>query len=205
MAAVVSMELYRAVSPQARIAELREKLASTQRTLTEHDGAFEEAWPLIKQMLRLALTRVFAVLPASIIASLPLLTLVLWLDCSYARTFPPRGQAVTVIAPGEYLGEWIEDDDKPRVAVVDPAGIRVTETKLEAPIPVLHKQRWWNVLFGNPAGYLAEDAPVDHVEIALPRREVHSLGPDWFRRWEIVFFPGLVVMAVALKYIRRIQ
>lgn len=199
------MELYRAVSPQAQIARLRRKQATAQRVLAEYDGAFEDAWPLIRRTLTLALKRVFVVLPASIIASLPLLMLLVWLDSFYARSFPPPGEPVPVVVPGDYVGEWIGDGARPRVALIDPAGARVAETEVGAPVPVLYKQRWWNVLLGNPAGYLAADAPVDHVEIELPRREVHSRGPGWSRRWETVFFPGLLVMAVALKYVRRIE
>src|SRR5690606_28097841 len=48
---LVSMELYRLLSPQQRIAHLREKLAHAQAYLNDFDGPFEEAWRHIRRTL----------------------------------------------------------------------------------------------------------------------------------------------------------
>jgi hypothetical protein len=84
IAAIVSMELYRWLSPQARIKTMKVELQEAQRRLSGFDGEFSEGWPLVRRMLGLALTRVGLVLPATIAASLPLLVLILWLAVAYA-------------------------------------------------------------------------------------------------------------------------
>ncbi len=204
-AAILSMEAYRALSPQRSITALRTRLTRAQNRLAGYDGPFEGAWPLIRRMLGLALKRVGVVLPASLAASIPLLMLIIWLDGSYAREMPPPGETVEVTAPGEFSGQWVEGETGARAVVSNGTGETVADVPVAAPIPVVHKKRWWNVFIGNPAGYLDDDAPVDRIDITLPRREMVQAGPSWLRRWEIVFFPALIVMALAIKSVRRIE
>ncbi|ESR22704.1 hypothetical protein [Lutibaculum baratangense] len=204
VASFASMELYRALSPQAKIAGLRTRLADAQARLAGYDGPFEGAGPLIREMLGLALKRVIVVLPSTLIASLPLLMLIIWLDSSYGRDLPAAGQRVEVTAPPGYSGEWV--DGAPRLArITSDSGETVAEVPVEAPVPVIHKRRWWNALIGNPAGYLSEQLPIDWITLDLPGREMLSAGPWWTRRWEFVFFPALVLMSLALKHVRRIE
>lgn len=207
IAALGSMELYRVLSPQRRIRALEVALRDTQRSVGNHEGSFADGWWLIRAMLGLAFRRVLLVLPATLIASLPLLVLIVWLDSAYGSTFPPPGESISVVVPGDFQGRWIAETEAapPRAQVVDRTGKTVASISLAAPVPAVHKHRWWNVLIGNPAGYLQQDAPVDRIEIGLPRQEVLPFGPDWLRGWEVGFFVSLVVLAWIVKVVRRIE
>jgi len=206
LGAAISMELYRLLSPEMRVARLKSDLRSAQLELARYDGPFEGAWPLIRRMLRLAFTRVGTVLPASLGASLPLLVLIVWLDGAYARMFPPIGSDVAVMTiPSDLSGRLEANQMPPRLVVTDNNGMTVADVPVQAPIPVLHKWRWWNALIGNPAGYLDPQVPIERVDVELPRQQVIQVGPDWARRWEAVFFPVLVILAFGLKIARRIE
>lgn len=207
LAAIASMELYRLLSPQRRIAQLKLALQDAQQRLTAYDGAFDGAWTLIKRMLGLALGRVAIVLPATLVASLPLLVLIIWLDGAYGRTFPPPHETAAVSVPAGFEGRWIggEGSQPPRARVLTGSGDTVADLPIAAPIAVMHKHQWWNALIGNPAGYLEDSAPFDRIEIDLPRREVLPFGPAWLRGWEMVFFPALILLALGFKMARRIQ
>lgn len=108
---------------------------------------------------------------------------------------------------GGFEGRWDAGRGKrpPHVRVVDSQGEVVTDVEIKAPVPVVHKRAWWNFLLANPAGYLPEHAPIDRIEIDFPRRELHSLGPAWTRRWEPIFITVLLACALPLKFLRRIQ
>lgn len=207
LAALLAMELYRLFSPQARIAAVKEHFREAQRRLNDYDGPFEEAWPLIGNVLRLALRRVWLVLPATLAASLPLLMVIVWLDASYGHRFPAPSEQVAVEVADEDFGGQLrrEAAGPPRAVLLDAAGNSVTEVILQAPIPLLHKWQAWNLLLGNPAGYLPEDAPVERIQLDLPRLEVLSFGPSWLRGWEPTFFAALMIFAFLLKYLRRIE
>lgn len=207
LGALLSMELYRLLSPQGRIAALKLELRGAQQRVAGFDGELAEAWPLLRRMLGLALKRIALVLPATLAASLPLLVVVIWLDGSYGGAYPAPGRAVAVEVDGAMEGRWIEgaNGEPPRAAVLDAQGGTVAEVPIQAPVPVIEKRHWWNLLIGNPAGYLPDDLPVERLELDLPRQEIVGLGPAWLRGWEPAFFLALVVFAVALKAARRIQ
>lgn len=204
--AVLSIELYRAASPQRQIARVRRVLGHMQQRMIGFDRAFSEEWTLIRRMFRLALRQVALVLPASVLASLPVLLCVIWIDTHYGTSYPPPGTHVSVRVPGEFEGRWIEGPQAgPRAAVFDPAGSPVAEVPIPAPSRHVGKWQWWNALVGNPAGYLRNDMPVDRIDIALPRQQFLPFGPDWLRGWEPAYFGTLMLFALAFKTIRRIE
>ncbi|WP_137389039.1 hypothetical protein [Rhodoligotrophos defluvii] len=207
VAAIISMESYRLLSPQKQIAQLKGALDQARRRVAEFNGELDEAWPHLRQMLSLAFRRVAAVLPATLIASLPLLIFIVWLDANYGGTFPPPGTPISVQVPGEFQARWVDDGTgaPPRAEVLDPDGAAVAEVPVPVPVSIIHKRRWWNALVANPAGYLADALPIDRVEFALPRQEILSIGPGWMRGWEVTFFATLVLFALILKTVRRIE
>lgn len=85
-ASIVTMELYRLLSPQAWIATLKKRFVEVKRALDSFDGDFEEAWPMMRSMLGAAFLRVGIVLPGTFVAALPLLLLLVWIDSAYADT-----------------------------------------------------------------------------------------------------------------------
>lgn len=207
LGAVLSMELYRLLSPQGRIAALKDELQVAQSRLSQFDGEFGEAMPLIGRTLSLAGRRILTVLPATLAASLPMLALIVWVDTTYGRSFPRPGEPAPVAVQEPYSGQLLAapDAERARAEVLDARGELVAEVEMKAPVPVVHKKRWWNVIIGNPAGYLDSNAPIDRIAVTLPRRDLLGAGPEWVRGWELIFFTALVVFSFAFKSARRIQ
>ena len=71
--------------------------------------------------------------------------------------------------------------------------------------PVVHKHQWWNVLIGNPAGYLDDGQPVEAVFLELPRQAYLPFGPHWTRGWEFLFIGLLFSFSSAIKIVFRIH
>lgn len=205
LGALLSMELYRLLSPQARIAQAKQAYEDVRRRVAGFDGEFEEIWPDMRRMISLALRRIVLVFPATIAASLPLLAVIIWLDSQYGATYPPVSEPVTVSVPGDFQGHWIETNaGTPHAQVTDPSGSPVADIAVAKPVPVIHKWLWWNTLIGNPGGYLDDALPFDRIDIALPRLQVLPVGPSWLRGWEATFFAAMIVFALTLKSVRRI-
>lgn len=212
LAATVSMLLYGAVSAQERIRLGRVQIAEAKRDLDRFDGEWEHAMPLVCRLLRLAFTQVGRVGWPSIVASLPLLSLLAWLSSTYAYDFPAHGTVPAVHAEpaGTLRAQWVAGACRPdgqhdcppgrgpRILVFDGAR-RIAEVPLAAPVPVVHKRQWWNVFLHNPAGYLPADAPFDALRIDLPAREYLPFGPRWSRMWATLFFASLILVSLGLK------
>jgi hypothetical protein len=206
VAGIVCLELYRVVSPQQRIEQLKGENRAAQQRLSAYDGDFEGAWLLIRELLGVSLKRVGIVLPATLVAAYPVLAVLVWMSNSYGYYFPQDESRVSVQTPAPLEARWISGDGTaPQVEARAPGGELVLEQPVPAPVPVLHKRQWWNWLIANPAGYLPADAPVERVAIELPKRQVIDAGPAWLRGWEPLFVAVLFVSALAYKSARRIH
>lgn len=205
LAAAASMALYRLTSPQGTLQEIRGRRAEVQRRLNAYDGPMAGAMPLLGTSLRLALLQLLRVLFPTAIAAVPLVLLILWLDMAYgyqfpppgteiaARADPPAGQARLRSVAGDGWVVSVADGDRPE-----------RDIALSAPVPAIAKHRWWNVLVGNPAGYLPAESAIDVITLDLPYREHLSIGPGWLRTWHAAFFATMFAASLAIKLWFRI-
>jgi hypothetical protein len=210
LAASISMLLYRQLSDQDAISRGKHRLKAAQQRLNTFDGELNDAWPLMRAMLRTALRQVVRVGWPGMVASVPLLFLLSWLSTSYGYVYPTAGQAPALrTQPQQYQAHWIDApadaQAPPRILVVDDADQLLADVALNAPVPVIHKKRWWNLLMGNPAGYLPDWAAIDRIVAPLPRQEVLSFGPGWLRNWEIMFFISLLAVSLGMKKALKIK
>lgn len=145
-------------------------------------------------------------------ASLPLVFVLVWLDNTYsyqapeagsliqARTDPfvalQEGSGIQRSADQTYAITW---PDAGRIELKDLAGDLILSLPASTRAPLIHKRRWWNILVGNPAGYLDENASISSIALTMPPRELFDLGPPWLRSWVIIYFTTLMATAVAVK------
>jgi hypothetical protein len=204
--AALSMWLYKLLSPQRKLVETEAAALAARHELNAYDGEFDGARPLIARVFRTAGKRLWLALPPAVAASLPLLALVVWLHADYGYRFPQEGEAAAARAqPDGYEASLVQrDNDGHRVVVRAPGGDVVSDVPLSAPVPVIEKRLWWNVLIGNPSGYLPAAGPVDRVEVALPGREILPVGPGWLRGWDVFFFAFLVAFSLIIRKAGRI-
>lgn len=208
LAGVASMLLYRLISPQGKIAAAKAAAIAARRRLNAYQGDFAGARPLMAAQLRTAFRHLGLVLAPSVLSSLPALCLLVWLDNTYAYDFPAPGELppVEVQPDAAFEGQFRSDDSGGRVQIrARPDGQTLADVPLEAPVPLLEKWSWLNLLFGNPAGYLPDSAPVERVSITLPEKYYLDFGPDWARSWLALFLPVLVVTSLAMYRIARID
>ncbi len=203
VAGAVSMLLYLLLSPQRAIANGKRELQAAHRALDAHGGSFEQAQPLLRRLLWLALRQVGRTGGPALLASLPVICLLAWLSNSYGYDYPGPDETPGLrTEPAMLVAEWLKGDP-PGVAF--DAGERRVAVPLAAPVPLLHKERWWNRLIANPAGYLPDEAAVETIHIALPQRHYLGIGPNWLRGWMAPFFAALLAVSVALKVLVRIE
>jgi hypothetical protein len=205
LSGVVAMLLYAWISPQERIARAKRELAEARRALDEFDGEFADSAPLLRTMLARAFRPVLLALVPALVSGLPVILVAIWMSTSYGHAYPPPAAEPEIrVTPKTMSARW-RGGAPPGVVVFDGAGRPVEELGLEAPVPVLHKRRWWNAVIGNPAGYVPANLPIDAVEVDLPRQQHLGVGPAWLRGWEAIFFVSVAVAAVVVKTIFRIE
>jgi hypothetical protein len=98
----VTMGLYRLLSPQAKIGLAKRAAKAARRRLYEFDGELADAGPLIRDQFVAAFKHLGLVVPATLIAMLPLLTLLVWLDTTYGQ----GGASYLPVGP-EWARSWM--------------------------------------------------------------------------------------------------
>ncbi len=212
VAAVLSMGLYWLFSPQGKLTDIKMRALKARRELNSFDGEFAEAWPMMRSMLGLSLRQLAMTTMPAILASIPVLALIVWLSTTYGYALPDGRDAVEVqTVPSTTVSAEFKSSDAaaaanfPRLVITDSEGTLVGDIALAAPVPTIHKKQWWNTLFGNPLGYLPADGRIDAIEIGLPEQDYLGFGPGWLRPWYVLFFTILVVGSLAIKMTMRIE
>jgi hypothetical protein len=223
VAGVASMALYRVTSSQAKLAAIKAEMAALRQEIAAFDGPLSGMWKLVGRNLRLALRQLWVTFVPAVIASLPVIFLLVWVSNSFDAAMPAADQPVAVEAfarDGEALpplhwqgdvratgeGKWTVawPAAGARSALLDADDQVLLTLPPPAPVGVVHQRRWWNTLLGNPAGYLPP-GPVDAVEIDLPTRDYLPFGPGWLRGWIPLFFAVMIAVSLLLKILWRLH
>jgi len=222
----LTMLLYGWLSPQERIAEVKEKVEQARREMREYTGKeFGPLWEKTKRTFRLTFRQLWIMIGPTLLAALPVILVLIWMEEDYKYEMPDAESRIeATVQPPEALGgddpkvEWRPAEDIRRT---DTGSVELTwsppsgpdERRLVAidseralvvlppafPRRRIAKKSAWNWFFANPAGYLPDDAPVDSVYLGLPHRYVVPWGPDWLRTWHALFLMMLSISAVAVK------
>jgi hypothetical protein len=212
LSAALSMGLYWLFSPQGKLNDVKTRALAARRDLNAFDGEFQDAWPLMRSMLGLSFRQLAMTTLPAIVASLPVLAVIVWLSTAYGYGLPADTDAIGVQTTPDVSAsaeirtpENASPGNPPRLVVTEPGGGLISDISLAAPIPTIHKKQWWNALFGNPLGYLPDESEIDAITFDLPEKEYLSFGPGWVRPWYVLFFTILVLGSLAIKMLGRIE
>ena len=223
LAGWMAMQVYRTLSNQEKIRTLKVEQKDQQKKIAEFDGELTELFSLIRHTLGLGMHQLRLSLGPALVATLPVLFLVVWVGGRFGYDYPAPGDVVS-ITTAEPAGQAPALSWHPAAAVTatskgwdvrwpaDGQAIALTQSDMTllklpmaAAIPVVHKRRWWNLLTANPIGYIPERATLDRVDIALPAQQFLPFGPHWIRGWMFTFFGVFLLSSVAFKLASRID
>ena len=218
-----TMFLYRLSSRQEALSALKPQIKEAQKALATFDGELDGILPLVRRSLGLSVRQFGLALGPALLASFPLIFMLLWISNRYDLLLPNPGDAIsvsietaadvdslwlpeasaTLIDPDQWQVNWpIEGETLQLMVQGNIEVLKLPTTELS---PVVHKQQWWNVLIGNPAGYLKADQPVEAVFLAFPTQVYLPFGPGWVRGWEFLFFGLLFSFSIAIKIVFKIH
>ena len=210
--AALSMGLYWLFSPQGKLNDIKVRALKARQDLNAFDGEFAEAWPMMRSMLGLSLKQLGMTTMPALLASLPVLALIIWLGTAYGYRLPANSEPIDVqMTPATEasaeirLADGESPDIAPRLVVTGSGGDVISDIALQAPVPTIHKKQWWNTLIGNPIGYLPDDGEIEAIAFELPENDYLGFGPSWLRPWYVLFFTILVIGSLAIKRLGRIE
>ena len=224
--AVVWLGLYKLISNQSRLAGNKVESRALKSRLADFDGSFLEAWPLLGRNFALAGRRLWLTFAPTVIASVPVILILVWVSHAFASRPPQAAERIEVDAiasEGHQLpplhwhgdadvvehgiGSWIIawPERSGTLELIDSDGSVLLALPTPAPVSTFHQRQWWNALVGNPAGYLPDPGHVAEVRLGLPQLEFLPFGPDWLRGWMGLFFGIAIITSLALKFAWRLH
>ena len=96
--ALISMTIYRELTPQRRLALIEVATRRIRVRLDRHEGELGEAMPVILRMLRLSLLRLRLVLLPALVGALPVICLFVWASSTFNAKLPSDPVAVVARA-----------------------------------------------------------------------------------------------------------
>lgn len=216
----VTMVVYRLFSDQEKIGKLKARQKDQQKDIAEFDGEFAQLMPLIRHTLALGFRQLGLALGPALLATVPVLVIVIWVAGEFGYQAPMAGSEVLLtIEPATSEIHWSSTTN----VKIDQHGWQISWPSTQQPvtisdghqpllvlplvdnIPIIHKQKWWNLLMANPLGYLPQDGETDVIHINLPATVIIASGPDWMRGWMFSFFMAFMLSSIGFKLLLRLD
>lgn len=220
LAGWLSMVVYRLFSDQERIGALKAQQKIQQKHIAEFDGEFTELMPLVRHTLALGFRQLGLALGPALLATVPVLFIVIWVASEFSYQTPAAGSEVFLsVEPASSDIHWssstevrIHDDgwvinwpSKGQSLTMRDDRQPLLVLPLEHDIPIIHKKRWWNLLMANPLGYLPKDGKTEVIHINLPVTVIIGTGPGWMRGWMFSFFMTFLLSSIVFKLLLRLD
>ncbi len=91
LAGWLTMMVYRRLSNQEKIGELKAQQKGQQKKIAEFDGEFEELMPLIRHTLALGFKQLGLALGPALLSTVPVLFLIVWVAGAFGNEAPAAG------------------------------------------------------------------------------------------------------------------
>ena len=220
LAGWMTMMVYRRLSNQEKIGELKAQQKVQQKLIADFDGEFEELMPLIRHTLALGFKQLGLALGPALLSTLPILFLIVWVAGAFGNEAPAAASMVHLTAePSNNDIHWSSTTGVETVAdgwqvswPKNGQSLTLTDGRqplltlpLEDNIPIIHKKKWWNLLMANPIGYLPDDGKTDVIHIDLPEQVIIGFGPAWMHGWMFSFFVAFLLSSLGFKFLLRID
>jgi predicted AlkP superfamily phosphohydrolase/phosphomutase len=226
VASLVSMVIYRLISGQDRLTEIKAQVVETRTKLQGFEGEFAELWPILRHNLALAGRQLWHTFVPAVVAGFPVIFILVWMSNAFDARPPEAGAKVAVtlsavegrtLPPLKWSGDGTAAETAPeawdvswpaaggRLALENADGASLLTLPTVAPVRTVAQWAWWNRLIGNPGGYLATPGEIAAAHIDLPEPTVLPFGPAWLRGWLPLTLLVLVVLSLFLKSYWRLH
>jgi uncharacterized membrane protein (DUF106 family) len=224
LGSVASMSLFNRLSNQAELAVLKQRIRAVQKELARPGMEPGDLKKNIQQNLKLTTRQLRLSLWPALVASIPVVFLLAFCSNQFSVT-TSKSDFRVYVTPKEIQGspldfEWLgvnaQWDARKKAWTfyqLNPgqtASLMLGSQKqlslpTSVPTSVIHKKRWWNYLFANPAGYLDANVNIGLFAFNTPAQVIFNWGPGWMRGWLFAFMLFLVLFSVVIKVVWKIH
>ncbi len=208
--AICSTLLFKSLVNTKKVVELKKELKKNQAALSAHEGSFDDLKSLAKTSITLSFKRLGATTLPSLAAAIPLVFLLVFMSSQYDLEPVKPNQIVpyeiftstekTAIEQGTIVWPALGLTD----SIKDSNGIDIVAVPFN-PVQLIHKEKWWNVLFANPASYIPESSHVDRIVFNFKSLSTGPIFGHFFSTWHWPFIILISLFSLTSFYIFKIK
>jgi hypothetical protein len=223
LAGSLAFIIYWISSNQIAISEIKNEMKILRAKM--FDSSLEdksEYNSLAKKNLSLSFKLLGKILLPAVISITPVIIIALWYDMNHSYYVPLDGEKVNVstyptlseldIEPFELTSKDIEGNtflhltfNYIELSIYSNNILIYSGTPFKKPIPYITKKNWWNLLLGNPIGYIDDNANFEAIIFDYPEKILFSKLPKIINGWELLFFVGIFISTIPLRLIFKVQ
>ena len=218
VAGILAMAIYRLASDQAAIRALKEETRILRRKMLDPSLETRKEFAILaRQNLRASLGLLRKVLLPAFLSVLPVALIMLWLNTYHGYAIPKDASLlpVTIVPAGTNVDIYpagLVQESAQGILVIPPKDrseeisffadgqIIYSGALFSAPVPVISKKKWWNLVLGNRAGYITSSSSIEEIHFAFPRNRLFEGFPSWVAGWELTFFLSAMFSGLVVKY-----
>jgi hypothetical protein len=216
-----TLAIYSVLSDQSAIGQLKRETRELRRQILGPELERSEVFTLGRRSLILSFHLLFKTGVPALLSALPVVVVVCWLSAYQSHRLNsdnmpvqveilPTAQGVNLTPPEAFVREdetigLIRGEKSPPVRFIHNGRIAYTGSPGSPPTTHVGKKVWWNIFFGNEAGYIDSSSALEEIRFQFPRKVFWVGLPMWMSTWEFAFFVCLGVVALAIKLIFGIK
>lgn len=220
VAGLIAIMLYKVTSNQAKITTLKKDIKTILNQLLKEDNDESEFFSLTMKNLKYSFKLVvFSFIPA-FLSTIPVIIIMLCVQTYHSYALPEGNGRILVTTTPEV--ESIKVEPAKIVKTTSKNNIKIVPSKetititikdepvfegnvFDPPVSIIEKYQWWNILIGNPAGYISNSAPIEAITFHFKRKKLFNSPTNWVNGWELTFFLSVFVSTLLAKIILKIQ
>lgn len=219
-----AMGLYVSVSNQKAISTLKTNARELRRRMMDPSlEEYSEFLALAKENIGVSLKLLGIVMGPVFIAALPVLVTAAWIDTFHGYSLPAKNKSVAIaVFPADANlnikpPEIVQGKEEGRILILTPPKpsdqisfyandqLIYKGEVFTKPVPVIAKEKWWNLILASRVGYLADESPIEEIHFDFPIQSMHNGLPGWASGWEWTFFLSILIVSLPIKIIFNIH
>ena len=223
IAGTLAFIIYAFFSNQSLIAEIKIDIKSIRKKMFDPALDNKEDYNILaKQNLNLSFNLLGKIFLPAILSIIPVLIIAIWYDINHSYSIPYNQEKILITSDPENSELFISPNSivskdsngnlflhplnrSDSITVYADNDIIYTGQPFMAPIPFITKQEWWSFILDDEIGYIAKEASVQLLYIHYPEKIIFEKMPSMINGWELLFFIGIFLSAIALRIIFKVQ
>lgn len=218
-----AMAIYKITSNQPAITNIKKEIKDLRRKMMKSSMENSSEYnTLAKNNLFTSIELLKKVTLPAFLSILPVLIFAIWAETFHSYELPENKISISLhtipteanidILPSASKSYDIENNllihspnSSGNITILINDQIIYSNDIFSVPAPVIKKKKWWNVFIKNEIGYIDSEAAISEIRLGFSKKHLFPGLPKWLAGWELLFFTGVFIITLTLRFVYKIK